>query len=335
MQKARRSRLAVITVREALNQALREEMTRDPDVFIMGEDIAVFEGSYKVTAGLLAEFGERRVIDTPISEEGFVGAGIGAAMVGLRPIIEIMTINFSILAADQIVNHAAKMSYMFGGRTRVPIVIRTPGGGGQQLTAQHSQSLEVWYAHIPGLKVVAPATPADAKGLLKSSIRDDNPVLFVENIATYSAKGEVPDGEFLTPIGVADIKRKGADISIICHSRMTLVALQAAVQLEEDGIDCEVVDLRTLRPLDIETVLGSVRKTHRVLTVEEGWRSYGIGAEITASIAELAFDDLDAPVGRVAGLEVPMPYSKPLELAVIPDVERVIQGVKKVLGVDL
>jgi len=326
--------LAVITIREALNQALKEEMARDPDVFIMGEDIAVFEGSYKVTAGLLAEFGERRVIDTPISEEGFVGAGIGAAMVGLRPIIEIMTINFSLVAADQIVNHAAKMSYMFGGRTRVPIVIRTPGGGGQQLTAQHSQSLEVWYAHIPGLKVVAPATPADAKGLLKSSIRDDNPVLFVENIATYSAKGEVPDEEFLTPIGVADIKRKGSDISIISHSRMTLVALQAAVQLEEDGIDCEVVDLRTLRPLDIETVLESVRKTHRALTLEEGWRSYGIGAEIAASIAELAFDSLDAPVGRIAGLEVPMPYSKPLELAVIPDIERVVEGVRKVLGVN-
>ena len=326
--------MAVITIREALNQALREEMARDPDVFIMGEDIAVFEGSYKVTAGLLAEFGERRVIDTPISEEGFVGAGIGAAMVGLRPIIEIMTINFSLVAADQIVNHAAKMSYMFGGRTRVPVVIRTPGGGGQQLTAQHSQSLEVWYAHIPGLKVVAPATPADAKGLLKSSIRDDNPVLFVENIATYSAKGEVPDEEFLTPIGVADIKRKGSDISIISHSRMTLVALQAAVQLEEDGIDCEVVDLRTLRPLDIETVLESVRKTHRALTLEEGWRSYGIGAEIAASIAELAFDYLDAPVGRIAGLEVPMPYSKPLELAVIPDVDRVVKGVRKVLGVD-
>ncbi len=326
--------MAVITIREALNQALKEEMARDPDVFIMGEDIAVFEGSYKVTAGLLAEFGERRVIDTPISEEGFVGAGIGAAMVGLRPIIEIMTINFSLVAADQIVNHAAKMSYMFGGRTRVPIVIRTPGGGGQQLTAQHSQSLEVWYAHIPGLKVVAPATPADAKGLLKSSIRDDNPVLFVENIATYSAKGEVPDEEFLTPIGVADIKRKGSDISIISHSRMTLVALQAAVQLEEDGIDCEVVDLRTLRPLDIETVLESVRKTHRALTLEEGWRSYGIGAEIAASIAELAFDSLDAPVGRIAGLEVPMPYSKPLELAVIPDIERVVEGVRKVLGVN-
>lgn len=325
--------MPVIAMREALNQALREEMARDPDVFIMGEDIGVFEGSYKVTAGLLREFGQKRVVDTPIAEELMIGAGIGAAMLGLRPIVEIMTINFILLAMDQVVNHAAKIPYMFGGAVRVPLTIRTPGGGGQQLTAQHSQSLEAMFAHVPGLKVVSPATARDAKGMLKSAIRDDNPVLFIENISLYNTKGEVPEGEFLTPLNRAEIKRPGKDISLIGHSKGVLLALEAARRLsEEDGIEAEVVDLRCLRPLDRETVVESVKRTNRAVLVEEGWPTYGVTAEVAATLLEHAFDYLDAPVLRVGGKEVPMPYAKPLENAVIPTPERVIEAVRRTLG---
>lgn len=325
--------MTTITYREALNQALREEMHRDENVFVMGEDIGIFEGAYKVTQGLLAEFGERRVRDCPISEEAFVGAAIGAAMTGLRPVVELMTINFSIVAMDQIVNNAAKIFYMFGGKQPVPCVIRTPGGGGQQLAAQHSQSLEAWYAHVPGLKVVAPAFAADAKGMLKHAIRQQDPVMFIEHLALYNTKGEVPDGDYTTPFGKAAIVRQGKDISLFSHSRMTLVALEAAKQLEKLGVDAEVIDLRSLRPLDRETLINSVKKTNRAVCVEEGWRSYGIGAEIAASVSEAAFDYLDAPIMRVAGPEVPMPYSKPLERAAIPSVTDVVESVKAVLDV--
>lgn len=323
--------MAVIAYRDAINQALREEMHRDSDVFLIGEDIGVFEGSYKVTAGLLAEFGEKRVVDTPIAEEVIVGTGIGAAMVGLRPVVEIMTINFIILAMDQIVNHAAKLRYMFGNDFPLPLVIRTPGGGGQQLSAQHSQSLEVWFAHVPGLKVVAPATPADAKGLMKTAIRDNNPVIFVENISLYSTRGEVPEGEYLIPFGKADVKRQGKDITLIGHSKGTIMALDAARQLETQGIDAEVVDLRSLRPLDTDTVIASVKKTSRAVIVEEGWRSYGVGAEVAASIYEGAFDYLDAPIRRISGAEVPTPYSKVLETAAIPNVQDVVAAARELL----
>ncbi|MBI4321987.1 MAG: pyruvate dehydrogenase complex E1 component subunit beta [Chloroflexi bacterium] len=323
--------MALLTYREALNQALREEMRRDENVFLLGEDIGVFDGAYKVTAGLLAEFGDRRVLDTPIAEEEIVGLGIGAAVLGLRPVVELMTINFSLLAIDQIVNHAAKMRYMFGGGVKIPIVIRAPGGAGHQLGAQHSQNLEVWYAHVPGLKVVAPATPDDAKGLLKSCIRDDNAIMFIENEGLYSTRGEVPDGEYLVPIGKADVKKEGKDVTIIAHSRMTLAALSAATKLQDDGIDAEVVDLRTLRPMDLQTVVASVRKTNRAVTVEEGWRSFGVGAEVAASVYEAAFDYLDAPIRRVAGAEVPMPYAKNLENAALPNDQTVMAAVRELL----
>lgn len=325
--------MPVIMMREALNQALHEEMSRDQDVFVMGEDIAVFEGSYKVTAGLLKEFGERRVIDTPIAEELIVGVGIGAAMLGLRPVIDIMTINFIMLALDQVVNHAAKMRYMFGGEVGVPLTLRTPGGGGQQLTAQHSQSLEVYLAHVPGLKVVAPASPRDAKGMLKAAIRDNDPVMFIENISLYNLRGEVPEDEFLTPLDKADIKRPGTDVSIIGHSKGTVLALEAARRLaDEDAIEAEVVDLRSLRPLDRATILESVKKTGRAVLVEEGWPTYGITAEVSATIMEGAFDYLDAPVLRIGGKEVPMPYSKPLENAVIPTVDSVVAMTRSLFG---
>jgi len=323
--------VAVISYRQALHDTLREEMQRDEDVFLMGEEIGVFEGSYKITAGLLQEFGPKRVRDTPIAEEGFVGAAIGAAMVGLRPVVEIMTINFSLLALDQIVNHAAKIYGMFGGQASVPLVIRMPGGGGQQLSSTHSQSLEVMYAYVPGLKVVAPATPADAKGLLKSAIRDDDPVIFVENLALYNTKGEVPDEEYTTPIGVAAIAKEGTDITIVTYSRMTLVALGVAGRLEEEGISAEVVDLRSLRPLDRETILASVRKTNRAVIIEEDWLSYGVGAEVAATIQEGAFDYLDAPVRRVAQAEVPLPYAKPLELAALPNADHLLAAIHETL----
>lgn len=324
--------MAAITYRDALNQALREEMQRDESVFLMGEDIGVWGGSFVVTQGLYKEFGERRVRDTPISEDGFVGAGIGAALAGLRPVVEIMTINFSLLATDQVVNHAAKIRYMFGGHATVPLVIRMPGGGGHQLGAQHSQSLEVWYANIPGLVVVAPATPADAKGMLKTSIRDDNPVVFIENEGLYNTKGEVPEGELLMPLGKADIKRQGSDVSLVSHSRMVLLCLQAAEELASEGIEAEVVDLRSLRPLDVETLRTSVEKTNHAVVVEEGWGSYGITAETAAVIYEAAFDFLEAPLARVSGVEVPMPYAKRMEQACIPTVAQIVAGAKKTLG---
>jgi len=323
--------VAIITYREALNAALREEMYRDESVFLMGEEIGVFEGSYKITRGLIQEFGAKRVRETPISEEGFLGAGIGAAMLGLRPVVEIMTINFILVAMDQIINNAAKIRYMFGGEAKVPMVIRTPGGAGAQLTAQHSQSLEVWFASTPGLKVVAPATPYDAKGLLKEAIRDEDPVLFIETLSIYNTKGEVPEGDYTVPIGRADVKREGTDISLIAHSYMVLRCLEAAERLAREGIRAEVVDLRSLRPLDMETVAASVRKTHRALCVEEGWPSFGITAELTARIQKACFDDLDAPIERVGGGEVPMPYAKPLERAVIPNADKIYQAAKAVL----
>jgi pyruvate dehydrogenase E1 component beta subunit len=325
--------MRTITYRQALNEALRQELSRDENVVLMGEEIGVFEGSYKVTAGLHQEFGAERVIDTPIAEEGFVGMAIGAAMLGMRPVVEIMTINFSLLAIDQIVNNAAKAYGMFGGQVRVPMVLRTPGGGGQQLSATHSQNLEVYYAHIPGLKVVAPATPYDAMGLLRAAIRDDDPVIFLENLALYNLKGEVPDDfDDALPIGVADIKREGKDITLISYSRTTSLALKIANQLqEEENISVEVVDIRTLRPLDRETIVNSVRKTSRAVLIEDDWRSYGIGAEIAATLQEEAFDYLDAPVLRVGSAEVPLPYAKVLEQATLPNDQQLVKAIYQTL----
>lgn len=323
--------MAEITYRQALQQTLRSELARDDSVFLMGEEIGVFEGSYKITAGLLAEFGPERVRDTPIAEEGFVGAAVGAAMLGMRPVVEIMTLNFSLLAIDQIVNHAAKIYSMFGGQTPVPMVIRTPGGGGQQLAATHSQNIEVWYAHVPGLKVVAPSTPADAKALLTAAIRDDDPVLVLENLALYNTKGEVPDGEQVGEIGKAAVAKSGTDITVIGYSRATVVALDVARQLEEEGVSVEVVDLRSLRPLDRETICSSVRKTSRAVMLEDDWLTYGVGAEIAATIQEGAFDYLDAPVRRVAAAEVPLPYAKPLERAALPDAAALLKVIREVL----
>jgi len=322
----------LITYREALNQALREEMERDPNVFIIGEEVAEYGGAYKVTEGLFEQFGGNRLIDTPISEEAIVGAGIGAAMVGLRPVVEMMTVNFSLLAMDQIVNHAAKLHYMSGGQVFIPMVIRAPQGAGLQLGAQHSQNLESWFAHVPGLKVVTPSVPADAKCLLKSAIRDDNPVIFLEHEMLYGTKGEVPEGECTLPIGVADVKRTGTQVSLISYSRMLISCMTAADRLSQEGIDVEVVDIRTLRPLDEETIVNSVKKTHRAIIVEEDWKSVGMGAEIESRIVNGAFDYLDAPVERIATAEVPMPYSKPLEKMAIPSVEDIVSEVRKIVG---
>lgn len=322
-----------MTYREALREAHREEMKRDEKVFLMGEDVGVFGGAFKVTEGLLQEFGEKRVIDTPIAEEGIIGLCIGAAMAGLRPIAELMTVNFSLLAMDQIVNHAAKIRYMSGGQITIPIVIRAPGGGGQQLGAQHSQSLEAHFVHTPGLIVVMPSTPADAKGLLKASIRDDNPTMFLEHEYLYGIKGEVPDDEdFLLPIGVAEVKREGQDVTIVAYSRMVMVAMEAAKELEKERISAEIVDLRTLMPMDKNTILKSVQKTNRVVIVEEDCRTCGMGAEIASMICERAFYSLDAPIERVAGVDVPMPYAKEIEMACIPQKEDVIRAVKKLLA---
>jgi pyruvate dehydrogenase E1 component beta subunit len=323
-----------VTVREALTAALREELQRDERVFLLGEEIGVFEGSYKVTAGLLEEFGEDRVRDTPISEEGFVGAAIGAAMAGARPVAEIMTVNFALLAMDQIVNNAAKIRYMFGGEAGCPLVIRTPGGGGNQLTAQHSQSFDAWFAHVPGLKVLAPATPADAKGLLKAAIRDDDPVVFLENLPLYKEKGELPaDPDALTPIGRARVAREGEDLTIVAHSYAVVRALRVAEHLhDEHDVAAEVVDLRSLRPLDMETVAASVTKTTRALCVEEGWSSYGVGAELAARIQCACFDSLDAPVQRVGAAEVPLPYAKNLESAALTDEQKIAAAARQVLG---
>ncbi|GIH71792.1 alpha-ketoacid dehydrogenase subunit beta [Sphaerimonospora thailandensis] len=320
-----------VTYRQALHDTLRAEMLRDEDVLLLGEEIGVFEGSYKITAGLLDEFGPRRVRDTPICEEGFVGAAIGAAMLGLRPVVEIMTINFSLLAIDQIVNHAAKMRAMFGGQVSVPMVIRTPGGGGQQLAATHSQNLEVFYAHVPGLKVVAPSTPADAKGLLASAVRDDDPVLFLENLALYNTKGVVPGGDHIVRIGTAAVAKEGSDLTLVAYSRAAVIAHDVARRLEDEGVSAEVIDLRSLRPLDRATVCASARKTGRAIVLEDDWLSYGIGAEIAATIAEGAFDYLDAPVRRVAAAEVPLPYAKPLELAALPDAAALTRVIREVL----
>ncbi|HZE33478.1 MAG TPA: alpha-ketoacid dehydrogenase subunit beta [Actinoallomurus sp.] len=323
--------MATITYRQALRDTLRAEMLRDEDVFLMGEEIGVFEGSYKITEGLLKEFGPRRVRDTPIAEEGFVGAAIGAAMLGLRPVVEIMTINFSLLALDQIVNHAAKIYGMFGGQCSVPMVIRTPGGGGQQLGATHSQNVELFYSFIPGLKVLAPSTPAEASAMLKAAIRDDDPVLFLENLALYNTRGEVPDEVTPAEIGRAAVTRTGTDITIVAYSRMAHVAAEVAERLAADGISAEVVDLRSLRPLDRETVVESVRRTGCAVIAEDDWLTYGIGAEIAATIQEGAFDWLDAPVRRVAMAEVPLPYSKPLELAALPSADSLITAVRDTL----
>jgi len=322
-----------ITYREALRMAMREELLRDEKVFLIGEEIGVFEGSYKVTAGLFEEFGDRRVREAPISEEGFTGLAVGAAMMGLRPVVEIMTLNFILVAMDQVINHAAKVRYMFGGEVGCPLVIRTPNGAGNQLTAQHSQSFEGWFAHTPGLKVVAPATPADAKGLLKAAIRDDDPVLVVENLPIYKQKGEVPDDDdFITPIGRARVAREGDDITLVAHSFAVVRALEVAEQLEsEHEVSAEVIDLRSLRPLDVETVAASVTKTNRALCVEEGWSTYGVTAELTARIQDACFDDLDAPVGRVGMAEVPMPYAKNLENATLPHGRKILAAALAVL----
>jgi pyruvate dehydrogenase E1 component beta subunit len=326
--------MAVVTYRDALNQALREEMQRDSRVFLMGEEVGVYQGAYKVSRGLLDEFGPMRVVDTPITELGFAGVGVGAAMVGLRPVIEMMTFNFALLAMDQIVNSAAKMRYMSGGQVGVPMVVRGPGGAALQLGSQHSQAFEAHYAHIPGLKVVMPATPADAKGLLKSAIRDDNPVIFIEGEMLYNTKGEVPEEEHVIPLGVAEVKREGTDVTLISHSKSVLVALKAAEQLATENISAEVVDLRTIRPLDAATVLASVSKTHRCVVVEEGWPFAGIGAQVVDTIQKEIFDELDAPVLRVTGADVPMPYNKLLERVAKSDPAKVIAAVKKVLYVD-
>jgi pyruvate dehydrogenase E1 component beta subunit len=318
-------------MRDALNDALREELARDPNVFLMGEEVAEYQGAYKVTRGLLEEFGGKRVIDTPITELGFAGLGVGAAMVGLRPIIEFMTFNFSILAADQMVNSAAKMLYMSGGQFKIPIVFRGPGGSAYQVSSQHSQALESWYAYFPGLKVVMPSTPADAKGLLKSAIRDDDPVVFIEQERMYGMKGEVPEDEdFTIPLGVADVKREGTDATIVARSLMVPTALKAAEELEKEGIHCEVIDPRTIRPLDIDTIITSVQKTNRVVIAEESHPFCGVAAEIAAQIQELAFDYLDAPVKRISGVDVPTPYAKNLEKLAFPDVPQIVAAVREV-----
>jgi pyruvate dehydrogenase E1 component beta subunit len=324
--------MATLTYREALNQALAEEMERDGDVFLMGEEVGLYNGAYKVSKGLLDRFGELRVVDTPITELGFAGLGVGAAMVGLRPVIEFMTHNFAMLAWDQVFNSAAKIHYMTAGQFKCPIVFRGPSGAALQLSAQHSQALEATYSHFPGLKVVTPATPADAKGLLKAAIRDDDPVVVLEGELLYAMKGEVPDDDdFIVPLGVADLKREGTDVSIITHGKMVHVCLQAAEKMDKDGISAEVLDLRSLRPLDVEAILRSIHKTNRAVYVEEGWSFGGIGATIVDLIQDEAFDYLDAPVGRITQADVPMPYAKQLEKMAKPSAERVIEACEKVL----
>ena len=320
--------MTVMRYREALNQALREEMQRDERVFLMGEDIGVFNGAFKVTAGLLDEFGEKRVRDTPISENTIVGMGVGAAMTGLRPVVELMTINFSLLALDQVVNHAAAIHYMFGGQAKVPLVVRTPQGAGHQLGPTHSHCFEALFLHVPGMLVAAPSTPADAKGLLKAAIRDDNPVFFIEHEYLYGQRGDVPDDDDLVmDFGHAAIRREGQDVTIVGISRMAVTAEKAAdVLAGEHEIEAEVIDPRTLRPLDLDTIIASVRKTNRCVIVEEGWPHGGVGANMAALIQEQAFDWLDAPVQRVTGADVPMPYSKPLEQAAFPHEEHVVRA---------
>ncbi|MBL8048226.1 MAG: alpha-ketoacid dehydrogenase subunit beta [Chthonomonas sp.] len=321
-----------LTYREAIRETLIAEIERDPMVFLMGEDIGRYQGTFRVTQGLFERFKEKRVLDTPISEPGIVGMATGAAMVGLRPVVEMMTMSFSILALDQIINHAAKIHYMTGGQATVPIVVRGPGGAANQLSAQHSHSMEGWYAHTPGLKVVAPAFPEDAVGLLRTSIRDDNPVIFTENPGVYGIKADIDidDIDFTIPFGKAKVVKEGKDLTLIAYSRMVHVCLAAAEKLEKDGFDVEVVDVRSLKPLDTETIYNSVRKTHRAVVVYEDWKSGGFGAEIASRINEDCFDDLDAPVGRVGGLNVPMPYARVLELQCIPNEDDVIACVHKI-----
>ena len=323
--------MARITMRQAITDALREEMYRDDRVFIMGEEVGVWGGTYAVTRGFYDEFGPKRVRDTPISEMVIGGAAVGAAMAGLRPIAEFMTINFAFVAFDQIVNHAAKLHSMFGGQMRVPLVYRAPGGGGRQLGATHSHTPDVIFAHFPGLKVVSPSTPYDAKGMLKEAIRIDDPVLFIEHATLYQVRGEVPEGDYVVPIGVSDVKREGRDVTIVAYAQGLQVALEAAEKLAQEGIEAEVVDLRTLRPLDMGPVLKSFQKTFKAVVVEEGHRSYGIGAEIVARMQEDGFDYLDAPIKRVAQEEVPLPYSRELEQSALINVDKVIAAVKEIV----
>jgi pyruvate dehydrogenase E1 component beta subunit len=323
--------MARLSYREALNQAMSEEMERDSSIFLMGEEVGHYQGAYKVSQGMLQKFGEKRIIDTPIAECGFVGVGIGAAMVGLRPIIELMTWNFSLVAIDQIVNNAAKIRLMSGGQFKLPVVFRGPGGAAGQLGAQHSQCLEYMYANVPGLKVVMPSTPADAKGLLKTAIRDDDPVVFIEGERLYATQGEVPDGEHLVALGKGDVKREGSDVTIVSWSKMLLTALEAAETLATQNISVEVVDPRTIKPLDEDVIFSSVRKTHRCVVVEEGHRFANVGAEVAARVAAGCFDDLDAPVERVHRLEIPMPYAPNLEAMVTPDVPRIVAAVKRAM----
>jgi len=323
--------MARITMREAISQALWEEMERDPDVFILGEEVGVWGGTYAVTKGFYDHFGEKRVRDTPIAEAAIIGAAIGASLTGLRPVAELMTINFAFSAMDHIVNEAAKLHYMFGGQMVLPLVIRTVGGGGRQLGATHSQTPDAIFAHFPGLKVVAPGTPEDAKGLLKSAIRSDDPIFFIEHATLYQVRSEVPDEEYLIPIGKSKIQREGSDVTIVTYSKMLDVSNKAADRLEKEGIQAEIIDLRSLRPLDMEPVFESFKKTNRAVIVEEGWRSYGVGSEVAARLYEGAFDYVDAPIKRVAQKEVPLPYNQALEQMALPQVEDVIAAVKEAL----
>jgi pyruvate dehydrogenase E1 component beta subunit len=325
--------MRTITYRDALREGIREEMLRDERIFILGEDIAGYGGTYAVSKGLFEEFGEKRVRDTPLAEEAITGAAIGAALGGLRPILELMTINFSLLASDLLINSAAKFHYMFGGQPQIPLVVRMPGGGGAQRGAQHSQMLETWYAHIPGLKVVMPATPYDAKGMLKSAVRDPNPVLFIEHELLYNVKGEVPDEgvEYTVPLDRGEVKREGQHVTIITFSRMLHVTLQAAEELAQEGIQAEVIDLRSIRPIDIDLILDSVKKTNRVVIAEEGWKYFGTGQGLAALIYEFAFDYMDAPIQHVNGADVPMPYSKVLERAALPNKNDVMNAVNAIV----
>lgn len=323
--------MARITMREAISKALWEEMERDPRVFILGQEVGIWGGTYAVTKGFYDHFGPERVRDTPIAEAAIVGAAIGAALTGLRPVAELMTINFAFSAMDHIVNEAAKLRYMFGGQFTLPLVIRTVGGGGRQLGATHSQTPDAVFAHFPGLKVVAPGTPEDAKGMLKAAIRSDDPVLFIEHATLYQVRGEVPEGDYVTPLGVSKVQRPGRDVTIVTYSKMLEISTKAADLLAKEGIEAEIVDLRSLRPLDMGPVLESFRKTNRAVIVEEGWRSYGVGSEVAARIYEQAFDYVDAPIQRVAQKEVPLPYNRALEQMALPQVEDVIRAVKEVL----
>jgi len=323
--------MSMITMREAISQALWEEMERDEKVFILGEEVGVWGGTYAVTKGFLDHFGAERVRDTPIAESAIVGAAIGAALAGMRPVAELMTINFAFVAMDHIVNQAAKMHYMFGGQMKLPLVIRAPGGGGRQLAATHSQTPDAIFAHFPGLKVVAPGTPEDAKGLLKASIRSDDPVLFIENATIYQQRGEVPEGDYMIPIGESKIQREGRHVTLVTYSKMVQYSLQAAEKLAQEGIEVEVIDLRSLRPLDMQPVIASFKRTNRAVIAEEGWLSFGVGAEVVARLYQEAFDYVDAPIRRVAQKEVPLPYNRRLEQLALPQVEDIIQAVREVL----